>query len=579
MHNTNMTTVRQGQTSIAGRKCDNDDALAIQVPSDPSVMTTKGVVAVIADGVTSAEGGKRAAQYCTDRFPEEYFACPDGWRVETAGMNILLPLNRELFSRGQHVDQAERGFVCTLSILVLKARTAHILQVGDSRVYRLRAGVLTQLTTDHSVSISRSTCYLSRAMGLDTQIQPDYITADIETGDIFLLSTDGLHDTLSAPTITSTVLRHSEDLQAASEALVQDALEQGSKDNISCLLLGVDSLPDISALGLEQKAADLPFPPPLSPGQKLDGYRVIREISASSRSQVYQVQDVDSGVVLTMKTPSPNYEDDPAYIRRFVMESWIGRRIDSPNVVKVIPPKQSPTGLYYLTEYIDGISIDRWAAEHPDLQVHEVRSVVEQMVVGLRALHRREILHQDLKPDNILIDRNGRVRIVDFGSCRVAGLEEICSPIERDLILGTVDFSAPEYQLHTPSGARSDLFSLGCITYLLLTGKLPYGPKFGKARSPADFARLVYTPAFHHNPSVPLWVDGALQKAVQLKSQERYEVLSHFVEDLRHPNPEFLRHDRKPLIERNPLLFWKACTGILVVVVVILLVRLLGSGT
>ncbi len=566
--------IAAGQSTRAGRKASNEDAIALHVPDDKRLMTHKGIVAVIADGVSSADAGKEAANICCEGFADDYYASPDVWTTKHSAQNVLTTLNRDLYQRGTAFSSAEKGYLCTLSILILKSHTAFLFHIGDTRIYRLRDRKLEQLTTDHSVRISERQCYLARAMGLDNDARIDYSTTDVREDDLFLLSTDGIHDHIDPTRVTTLLDSNRGNLQRACDMLVQEAYDMQSKDNLSCIAIRILKLPENARNEVDQRLTQLPFPPALNRGDELDGYRVLEELHATSRSQVYRVEDLESVQQYAMKTPSPNYEDDDAYIERFVMESWIGTRIDCPNVAKVIDQQRPRSSLYYLSEYVNGIPLSLWEEQNHHPQMQTVREIALQLVKGLRAFHRKEILHQDLKPDNILIDSHNRVKIVDFGSCRVAGFEEICGPIERDLILGTVDYAAPEYQLRLPAGTWSDLFSLGCILYYLLTGEHPYGPAFSKCRKLADFQELKYRPAYHFNPDVPIWVDGALEKAVKAMPEDRYEAHSKFLEDLNKPNPEFADKTRIPIMERNPVLFWKIVSGILAMAVIILLLLL-----
>jgi serine/threonine protein kinase len=198
-----------------------------------------------------------------------------------------------------------------------------------------------------------------------------------------------------------------------------------------------------------------------------------------------------------------------------------------------------------------------------------VRGIVEQIAKGLRAFHRKEMLHQDIRPDNIMIDATGTVKIIDFGSTRITGVVG-AEPSENE-ILGTQQFTAPEYFIGEPATPRSDLFSLGVITYQMLTGRLPYGTQIANARTRSQFNRLVYRPASHGDRDVPQWIDGTLEKAVHPNPDKRYDSFSEFLFDLRHPNVNYLATSSTPLIERNPLLFWKSTTIVLVLAVIVLL--------
>ena len=165
-------------------------------------------------------------------------------------------------------------------------------------------------------------------------------------------------------------------------------------------------------------------------------------------------------------------------------------------------------------EFIDGQTLTQWMIDNPKPDLETVRGIVEQIAKGLGAFHRMEMLHQDVRPENIMIDKTGTVKIIDFGSTRVTGVVEAAPPTDHNDILGTVQYTAPEYFLGESGSPRSDLFSLGVITYQMLTGKLPYGSQAAKARTKSQFRKLRYNSALDDNREIPAWIDGALQKAV-----------------------------------------------------------------
>jgi serine/threonine protein kinase len=228
------------------------------------------------------------------------------------------------------------------------------------------------------------------------------------------------------------------------------------------------------------------------------------------------------------------------------------------------------TRLYVATEFVEGQTLAQWMADNPAPSIEAVRRVVEQVARGLQAFHRREMLHQDLRPENIMIDASGTAKIIDFGSVRVAGLAA-----DEGAMLGTTQYAAPEYFLGEAGTPASDLFSLAAITYQMLSGRLPYGAAVARACTRAAQRRLRYETVLAEDREIPAWVDDALRKALHPDPAHRYDTLSEFVHDLRHPNAA-LAARQQPLAARNPVLFWKALSLVLGLAVLVLLFARFG---
>jgi serine/threonine protein kinase len=141
---------------------------------------------------------------------------------------------------------------------------------------------------------------------------------------------------------------------------------------------------------------------------------------------------------------------------------------------------------------------------------------------------------------------------------------------DHDDILGAAQYTAPEYFLGESGSPRSDLFSLGVIAYQMLTGRLPYGAEVAKTRTRAQQRKLCDLSALDDSRAIPAWIDETLRKAVHPDPRQRYEELSEFIFDLRHPNQDFITAPGAPIMERNPLLFWKSLSAILAVVISLL---------
>lgn len=556
--------------SDKGDKAENADAADAMMP-ESELRLTKGVAAAIADGMSSSEGGKEASHVSVTNFLTDYFSTPESWTVKTSASRILGALNRWLYSQGQVRHDSARGMVTTFSGLVIKSSTAHIFHVGDSRIYRLRQGELEQLTRDHRVWVSKDRDFLSRALGIDASVDIDYRSVGVEEDDIFLFTTDGINGHITDHRMQELLIENGNNLRASTSSLLEESLHNGSTDNVTCQLLRVQSLPEETEDDIYLKITELPFPPDLQPGMKIDGYEILRELHASRRSEVFLARDMDDNNKVILKTPSVNFRDDPDHLDAFLHEEWVGRRLSNAHILKVLNPHKRRF-LYHITEYIEGQSLRQWINDHPQTHINTTREYLKQIADGLRAFHRDEMVHQDIKPDNILIDSNGTLKIIDFGSTHVAGAAEICSRIDRSIPQGTINYTAPECVEGSGCSNRTDLFSFGVIAYELLTGKLPYGD----SDKPRIASKLQYRSCQQYNEHLAPWVDGALRKAVHPNPNKRYDTMSELLYDLEHPNESFITEENKPLLESNPLMFWKLLSGLLAAICIFLLL-LLGS--
>jgi len=565
--------VTLGQHADRGRKPVQQDFHGACVPLEPQ-LGSKGIALAVADGISSSDVSHIASETAVASFLSDYFSTPDTWSVKTAVQRVLAATNAWLYAQtrqSEHRYDRDRGYVCTLSALVLKATSAHLFHAGDTRIYRLRGGSLEPLTADHRVSVAPGQSYLARAMGLGPHLELDYQAHALDVGDIFLCATDGVYEHLSAQQILRCVAEHGHDLDGAAKALVTAALAAGSDDNLTAQIVRIDALPAADAADLPAQSQHLPSPPLLSPRTVFEGYRIVREIHASHRSHVYLAVDEDTGAQVALKTPSIDLQDDAGYRERFLMEEWVARRLDNPHVVKAWPSTRARAHLYTVSEYVEGQTLAQWMLDHPRPEIARVRAIIEQVARGLQAFHRLEMLHQDIRPANLLIDATGTVRILDFGAVRVAGMHDGALPGDPGLPLGATAYMAPEYLLGETGTQRSDIFSLGVLAYQMLTGRLPYGNQIARLRGRAGLRRLAYASAQDNDRAIPAWLDDVLRRAVHPDPAHRYGELSEFVHAFRQPSPTYVRRSQPPWIERDPLLFWKGLCLALAVLNLILL--------
>lgn len=558
--NTSSLSVSIGQASRAGRKARNQDFHGALVP-DGRALSYKGITLALADGISTSDVSGVASETIVKSLLTDYYSTPDAWTVKTSASRVISATNSWLHaqSRFSGVTDVDRGHVCTLAAIIIKARTAHLFHAGDSRIWRLSGHSLEPLTEDHHVSLGAGETVLSRAIGAAAHVEIDYKAEAIAQGDVFLLTTDGVHDHWSP----KRVARHIEtaaDLDVAAQAILDDVLAAGSADNVTVQILRIDSLSDADQTSFDVDVQTLPIPNLPREGTELDGYTIVRAIHANHRSHIFLAKTPD-GEKCALKIPASDVKEDPDGLRRFLMEDWIARRIDNAHVLGAPAPIGPRSGLYVVTDYIEGQTLRQWMQDNPNPSFEQVRDILEQAIRGLRAFHRREMLHQDLRPENIMIDTDGVVKIIDFGSTYVAGVQEAAPMREDDGILGTLQYTAPEYFSGEHVSWRSDLFSLGVIAYEMLTGVLPYGTQVGKVRSPRDRTRLRYRKARDDAHPMPAWLDDALQKAVDPDPALRHDALSEFAANLRSPSLRYRARRHVPLAERNPERFWKTLCG------------------
>lgn len=553
--------VRFGGHTSAGVKPLNQDAFAAHLPEENERLH-KGAVAAIADGVSSGSLSHIASQTSVRGFLEDYFSTPESWTVQHSASRVLTGLNSWLNQQNASGQGAAAQMLCTFSALVIKSQTLHCFHVGDSRIYRYHQGNLEQLTRDHTREEGGGE-YLLRALGGERHLKVDYSHYAIDAGDVLLMTTDGVHGVLDSAALKAH-LNEIDDPETIAQAIVNEALAQGSRDNLTALLVLVDELPKETLEESHARLMQLPVPPVMQVGNKIDGYEVLEVIFSGTRSHMYRVKDIESGRIFVLKAPSENFAEDPLYLDGFIREEWVGRRIDHPNVMKTYEPLRPKHFLYYLGEHIEGGNLREWMQEHPKPELTEVRALVKQIIQGLRAFQRASMVHQDIKPENIMINRDGQVKILDFGTVAIAGVDEIYSSLDKSVPQGSVNYVAPEYLIGEKGSFRSDLFSLAVMTYEMLSGELPYKERLVKNASIKSYSELNYIPLRQHCPNLPFWLEGCLRKALLPKPSQRYDAYSEFLQDLSVPNPALeAQIQHQPLIERNPILAWQILCAVL----------------
>ncbi|MGF1695864.1 bifunctional protein-serine/threonine kinase/phosphatase [Vibrio lamellibrachiae] len=551
-------SVTFGGTSLTGLRDENQDAFLVKSPAQKTELEHKGIVACIADGVSCSEQGQKASHTATMQFITDYYATPDTWSVKHSASKIVSALNSWLFSQGQKQNLNHNGLVTTLSSVIFKSNTAHIFHIGDSRIYRLRDNKLRLLTRDHQRTNFGKGSYLTRALGIDNQLEVDYQTVTLQVNDRFILTTDGVHDFLSQSEFSQLATQQEHSHEEISNGFCQLALTNGSHDNLSCLIIDVKQLPQQSLFEHQKQLIKKAIPPAMVANNKIDNFIVDKVLYAGPRSHVYLVHDKNNFQSFVLKAPSLNYIDDHDVLSQFSNEYWVGSQLNNSRIMKVYPTPIDSKFCYQLCEYIDGITLRQWMYDNPSPSLEKVRTLMDELIKAIRVLQRAEMVHRDLKPENIMILDNGSIKLIDFGSVKVSSLEEGVTEPKEAIPLGDVNYAASEYLQNGISSISSDLFSIAVIGYEMLCGKRPYPPIKGQTVQSARHHNWQYRSLASQRRDVPTWFDLSIQKACNPSPSQRYHVLSEFIHDLYTPNPKLIKAAQvQPLLKRNPVLFWK----------------------
>lgn len=528
------------QATATGPRAENQDALRLVTPA-PELAASKGYLFALADGVSQCADGGLAARASLQALALDYYATPATWAVPQALDRLLLAQNRWLRAQG-----SGQPLLTTLSALVIRGRRFTLAHVGDCRVYRWHQGRLHCLSEDHVWDQPGMQHVLKRALGLDQHLLVDYLEGELHSGESYLLLSDGVWASLGDQGILS-VLREHADLQEAANTLVASAHLCGSQDNASALLVRVEQLGPANLGDTLAQLQQWPVPTALRPGQLIDGWRVDAQLARSRQSLLYRVHD-SQGHPWLLKTLPTGQETQAGAAQRLLQEEWFLRRVAGRHFPEVHAASHRQH-LYYLMREYPGQTLATLLTESGPLPLVQWLEVARQLLQAVGVLHRRNLLHRDIKPDNLHLGEDGQLRLLDFGLAYCPGL---CEDAPHDLP-GTPSFIAPEAFEGQPPSPRQDLYALGVTLYQLLTGHYPYGeveafqhPRFNNPINPARY-----------RPDLPEWLQRNLEQAVAADPAQRFETAEQWLLLLERGDRQELTGRPRPLLEREPLKVWR----------------------
>ncbi|MGZ3311466.1 MAG: bifunctional protein-serine/threonine kinase/phosphatase, partial [Xanthobacteraceae bacterium] len=514
------------------------------------------------------KGGREAAEIAVRGFLDGFCDLPETMEARRAAAIVLNSLNGWIHSQAQR-DPELAGMGCTFTALVLRGRTAHVLHVGDSRAYRLSRDHLSCLTTDHvrqGRGAGRSNI-LTRALGVETEVRLDYNSQPVAQHDRFLLCSDGVHGFLADEFIAA-IMRERVSSEDTARALVAAAFDAGSSDNCTALVLDVVGLETADTADIGADIAQLPLIAVPQGGETVDGFVLKVLLSDGRYTRLFGAEDEVQGGEVALKFPKPPLGSVQTYRAAFVREAWVGARVSSPwlgQVIEMPPGRQSC--LYTAMPLYQGELLETRLARRPALGLEEGRNIAIKLARAAAALHRAGIIHRDIKPDNVILEREGSLKLIDLGVVRVPGMED--APPEE--IPGTPAYMAPEMFDGEPGNEATDIYALGVTIFRAFTGEFPYGN--ADATSPPRRERPVLLSALR--PDLPAWLQAALARAVAADPADHVRDMAEFAVEMEAGParaPLVIQRPRT-LYERDPLRFWQGVAALLALALLLSLLR------
>ena len=537
-------TIKSSAFSLAKRKeLTGDDFYDVQTIGNLSV-------AIVCDGVGSADEGAKAAKRATNYLMNNFKIRPKTWSIEKSILSFIKSINSILYKESQ-INYERSELVTTLTIVVIEGNRLYGANVGDSRVYLYRNKKITQLSNDHVMQEDGYENVLTQAIGMDTNVEPFYFENSIEKDDKILLCSDGLYSLMNKNRLEDEIALGAHALVKKASKLVKDNLP----DDTTAVVLEILKADEISIL----KQQKLTISENLKVGQNIDGYQLEKSLIQNNRTWLCSKKTKQ----YVVKFAPLEAADDERILDIFVKEAWNAKRLKADFFPKAVIPKNR-TQRYYVMQLFQGEDLDAYLS-YKQISIEDGIALAKTLLHMSQFLLKFDLVHGDIKPPNLMIakddNENLQFKIIDFGS-----ITEIFSNNSK---AGTPSFLSPERFQNEAISETSEIFSIGITIYLALTGKYPYGeiepfqnPTFKEAKKPSIY-----------NNNIPEWLDSVILRAIAIEKDNRYEHYSEMSYELTHPQqvkPFFSKN--ASLIERSPLAFYKAAFIIMTLINIILII-------
>jgi protein phosphatase len=542
------------------------ESCLVVVPNT-SAQVIHGALLAVAEGLAERPEPDGASRDALRALGESFYSTPENWALEQSLRESFSTANQAVMTLG------ERRRAASLTALVLRHRRWTFAHAGDTRLWLLRDHQLRLLTKDHVTPRIGRRPVPHRACGLDNHIDPDIDSGELADGDVFLLTTGGVHLTLDGALIMSSLISDAP-TQSMADNLINRVASVDSRALAAVGVARVEKLPPETAADMAENISRLPVIAPPEPGAEIDRFTIEALLHKSRHYRLYRAQDQESGSTVVLKFPNPRHARDPGFADGFLREEWIGKRIDSPYLVKTLPMRAGRRrALYSMMAYQPGENLSERIKRKGRLTVREAVRYAGQLLEALEQMHRQGIVHGDVRAKNINIDKQKRqLFLLGLGTTQIDPLGSMTQSPETPK--NSVTHYAPELFAGAPKSPKTDIYAAGVTLYRMLTGRYPYGRVSSRDEAP----RGPMIPPSRYNDEVPHWLEQALARACALDPGERFGSAGEFAEALAElGGADLHRHKSAPTTApSSPALRWEwlLLAGVLATLVLYLFLAL-----
>ena len=268
-------------------------------------------------------------------------------------------------------------------------------------------------------------------------------------------------------------------------------------------------------------------------------YEIVGKIGTGGMADVYKAMDHKLNRFVAVKVLKPEFREDATFVKKFRSEAQAAAGLTHPNIVNVFDVGDDEGVYYIVMELIEGITLKEYISKKGKLSVKEATSIAIQVSMGLEAAHSHGIVHRDVKPQNIIISTDGKVKVTDFGIARAASSNTISSNV-----MGSVHYSSPEQVRGGYSDEKSDIYSLGITLYEMVTGRVPFDGDTTVAIAIKHLQEEIVPPSIY-TPDLPYSLEQIIMKCTQKSVDRRYSKMEDVIADLKHslidPQGDFVK--------------------------------------